>query len=120
MRGALVSGTVLVVALAGCGGGSDEQKVRDTANAFVKAVHGRDGEKACSLLTEESKPVYGQLGDIPCSTGVLQVALPRGVRIYRVRVTGSRASVGLRDPAGSLRQLILKKRGDNWRVDVTG
>jgi hypothetical protein len=119
MRGALIAGVVLAVALAGCGGKSDEQEVRDTANGFVGAVHAGDGKKACSLLTEESKPIYSQLGDIPCEQGVIQAAIPAGVKIYRVRITGDRATVGLRNRGGELRQLTLKRRGGGWRVDVT-
>ena len=115
----IVACVVLAVALAGCGGKSDDQQVRDTAKEFVDAVHAGNGEKACSLLTEESKPVYSQLGDIPCSQGVLRAALPRGLRIYRVKLTGRRATVVLRGTQGELRTLVLKHVADGWRVDVS-
>jgi hypothetical protein len=119
MRGALVAGVVIVVALAGCGGKSDEQQVRDTAKEFVDAVHSGNGKKACSLLTDASKPVYAQLGDIPCSQGVLRASLPRGLKVTRVRLTTGRATVGMRGPQGELRTLVLRHVADGWRVDVT-
>jgi hypothetical protein len=118
MRRALVAGVALSAALAGCGG-SDEQQVRDTAKEFVAAIQAGDGEKACSLLTEESKPVYTQLGDIPCAQGILRASLPRDAKIYRVRRTGDRATVSLRSPNGNLRSIAMKRRSGGWRVDVT-
>jgi hypothetical protein len=119
MRGAVVACVVLASALAGCGGKSDEQQVRDTATEFVDAVHAGNGEKACSLLTEESKPVYTQLGDIPCSQGVLRAALPRGLKVVKVQLTGGRATIGFRGPEGELRSLVVKHVADGWRVDVS-
>jgi hypothetical protein len=114
MRGGLVAGVVLTVALAGCGGASEESKVRDTANAFLKAARSRDGEKMCSYLSPDARDAYGQLGDIRCAQGALEIQLPAAGKIKRVEIHGAAATVRFDDPQGSFVDLV--KSGERWRV----
>jgi len=117
MRGGFVAGVVAIVTLAGCGGGSEDQKARDTASAFVKAVGAHDGAKACSLLTDQGQATYSQLGDVPCSTGVLALQIAGDSKIVDVRIRGDAAVVGLRGGTGRRFLVFLKRRGDSWKVD---
>ena len=117
MRGAFVAGVVAVVTLAGCGGKSGDQEARDTASAFAKAVAAHDGAKACSLLSDQGKATYSQLGDVPCPTGVLALQIAGAPKVQDVRVRGATATVGLREATGRRFLVFLRRRGGHWRVD---
>jgi hypothetical protein len=57
---------LLLLALAGCGGGDDDPgEVRQTLRDFVRATNERDGETLCGdLLTQEYKEkATGAIGD---------------------------------------------------------
>jgi hypothetical protein len=116
MRGALLAGVVLAALLGGCGK-SDEAKVKDATNGFVDAIRKRDGERACSYLTTDARTVYGQLGDLPCSTGVLAVKVPSQGEVKTVRIRGKRATANLGGAATPSMNLV--KQGDSWRIDGT-
>lgn len=116
-RRALVAGVVIAAVVSGCGGGSSSSDVKKAALGFIDAVRARDGAKACSYLTANGQSTYSQLGDVPCSRGVLEAGFAADARVGGVRVGKSQSSVTLREPSGAVTTLILKKQGGRWKVD---
>ena len=120
MRALLVAGVVLAGIAAGCGGGSDASGAETTAKDFVGAIRARDGERACSLLTENGRSIYTQLGDIPCEQGVLHARFPPGAKVGKAQVKGSRAIVPLTSPGVPPVNVVLKSQDGEWKVDTAG
>ena len=106
------------VALAGCGGGSEQDQARSAAKSFLAALGRHDGAKACSLSTPNGRDVFGQLGDIPCATGVQSLDYLAREKIGRVRVTGKRALVEIPGPRPGT--ITLLRSGGGWKVDGAG
>jgi ketosteroid isomerase-like protein len=53
MRRAWIAAIVAVTALAGCGGGDDEQSARDVARSYVEARNQGDAAKVCELYSQQ-------------------------------------------------------------------
>jgi hypothetical protein len=119
---------LLLLALAGCGGGGDDDpgEVRQTLRDFVKATNERDGETLCGeLLTQEYKEkATGATGDraddaceqlLDVTTG-LELEL---VSIDRTELDGDEATVravidtdGVRAP----RLFRLEREDGRWKL----
>jgi hypothetical protein len=120
--GALIA--ALATGTAGCGGGSDSDKVKDSVKGFFSALADRDGKKACDLLSkslvEQAKSAGGD-----CAKSVSAVAsqaVPndkrdeaRNVTVSSVKVKGTTATATVKGKKGS-RQLILRKEGGKWKL----
>ena len=65
MRAKLLT-VVAVVSLAGCGGGSDEDRIRAAATDFTVAFADGDMERVCELMTGDAKRRLVALGQGDC------------------------------------------------------
>jgi hypothetical protein len=118
---------LLLLALAGCGGGDDDpDEVRQTVRDFVKATNARDGDTLCGeLLTQEylkkSTLATGDEADEACRR---QLEVTSGLRLKLVSVgkpklDGDEATVravldtdGVRAP----RLFRLEREDGRWKL----
>jgi hypothetical protein len=125
----LIAVLVAAVALtaAGCGGGSDKDKVKSTVEDYLAAVTKGDGNKACSLVTDQTKKNIERGGrKCPETISALNKGPGRQVlqafkdaKVENVKVTGDRATADIK--VKSLTQKTnLRKEGGNWKLDSTG
>lgn len=109
---------VLALALAGCGGVSDDARARAVASDWLTAVYDSDGARACELFAAEvverlptCATVYSMLGEalgetLGGSAGLQPDALA-------VTVDGDHAVATVGDGKGTLE---LVRTDDGWRV----
>jgi Domain of unknown function (DUF4878) len=118
----------LLLALAGCGGGGDDDpdEVRQTVRDFVEATNQRDGETLCGeLLTQEylekSTLASGDRAGEACreqleKTVGLQLKL---ISIGRTEVDGDEATVRVvidTDGVQAPRLFRLEREDDRWKL----
>jgi hypothetical protein len=118
---------VLAVALAGCGGPSDEQQVAGTVSSFGRATASKDYRTLCDkLLSRKLIEQVEQIG-LPCEQA-LQKALgsvkaPR-LTIGKVTVDGETATAEIRTSASGQapsRDVLQLQRADGgWRIASLG
>ena len=131
---ALVTVVVAALAVAGCGGASDEEQVRTTVEDYIIAFVDGDGDKACDLLTKETRDAFVQqvsslvktrdcgeaikkLGDLAGPT--VDRAL-KGAKVTEVKVNGENATATL-ESRGTKTPTQLKKEDGDWKIsDVPG
>jgi hypothetical protein len=118
---------VVAVALAGCGGPSDEQQVAGTVSSFGRATAAKDYRALCDrLLSPKLIEQVEEIG-LPCRQA-LQKALG-GVRnprltIGKVTVDGDTATAQIRTsatgqaPSSDVLRLVRVK--DEWRIASLG
>jgi hypothetical protein len=118
---------VLAVALAGCGGPSDEQEVAGTVSAFGRATSAKDYRTLCDRILAPTLIQQVEEIGLPCEQA-LQKALggvqnPR-LTIGKVTVTGDKATAEIRTsatgqaPSRDVLQLARVKGA--WRVASLG
>jgi hypothetical protein len=123
-----------VAALAGCGGGGDDETagVKAAVQAYVDAFVQGNGPKMCSLMTPETRVKFvnavralAKTDDCAKATvavrnaaGPKAVAAMRGARMKDIRVHGNEASVKLVASSGQS-IATLRKQGGEWRVSLT-
>jgi hypothetical protein len=121
---------LLVVALtlfaAGCGD-SDKDKAKSAVESYLNAVTKGDGDKACSLITEQTKKNI-EKGGRKCGETIS--ALNKGpgrqvlqafkdAKVENVKVNGDRATADIK--VKSLTQKTnLRKEDGKWKLDSTG
>ena len=102
------------VLLTGCGGGPSGDAAQQAAVAFVHAMLGHDGARACSMLTTNAKSSVAGATKVSCEEAILQVDeknAPAGV----VEVWGDSAQVKI-----GADTIFLLSLGNGWRVDAAG
>lgn len=131
----------LVIATLGCGK-SEEDRVRDTVTSFYNAMHDRDGDEACALLSEHSRSLFdGQArlrrqayGLSPAGAtcvdfvkerddtdaihrdlGSNEREYPYPVKIQRVTINGPTATVDLAGKLGVVSPDLRKVDG-SWEI----
>ena len=113
----------LLLALSGCGGTPDPEKVRTVVEAFGAATEAKDYQRLCDdLLAPKLVEEVERVG-LPC-----EVALRRGLgevrspelTIGRIEVDGDKATADVRSAAAgelpSRDRLELVRFGDGWRI----
>lgn len=126
----LLALVAVAIALAACGKSSSEM-AGDTVVSYLDAFAKGDGEKACDLLTAQTRDVIvprvgRKIGarDCPAAVKALRgrLTVPQAdalgrARVKRVRIRGDLAEVRFR--AGPLRGAAeLRKSGGDWRVSL--
>ena len=129
----LTVAAMATVVLAGCGGGSDEDQVREVASDFTAAFADGDAKRACELMTSDAKQqivkAAASLGGGTCekamsaATGLMdesQKEVFSEAEIAKVTINGTTAEVVLTGnlEGGNDDPMRLAKRGDHWLVDA--
>jgi len=130
----LVGGVALL--LIGCGGTtSDNARVRMVVQGYRAALLDRNGSELCSLLSIQAqrdlaalvKAPTGRKGscaifartlfsafghDVQATAGI------RAARVGTVKVTGDKATVVVREPGASAREITLAKNDGEWKITL--
>ncbi len=102
-------------ALGGCGRSGDRDAVRDAARGFYAAVDGYDGERACALLSADTREALEDQEAEPCAKAVEGLDLTGG-RPGAVRVFSTEALVEL--TGGDT--VFLGHTAQGWRISAAG
>src|SRR4051812_435529 len=107
---------VAVLALAGCGGSSDDRaSVRSVAESFYAAAPAHDGARACTWLSTPARPAPGQDQSAPCAQAIADLKLSGGAA-RRVEVYSTEGAVALR--GGDV--VYLETTPQGWRISAAG
>lgn len=121
----------MALGAAGCGGKSDEDKARDTAEQYFKALGDGDGAKACGLLTKNAQAKAAAARGGSCARALtLDTGTPLGraladqfkkVEVGKVKVNGSNADATLKANGRTAQKPLreVKEDGD-WKVAANG
>ena len=125
MRARLISGTVVLVLVAGCGGGGDDdnKSAQQVVRDFVTAVNEKDGKAFCTEIAtrEYVEKVTAAKGDSAieqCESQIDQIRQPeyKVNKLVKTTVDGDRATViaELAQQGQVRRQLfrLVKEDGD--------
>jgi hypothetical protein len=114
-------------ALAGCGGPSDSQQVRQTVTDFGRAVRKRDFGHVCTQLFAARLVEQLRQINLPCEQALLRSWGTRRdpqLTVGTVKVDGSSASAQIRTSAvgeaPSQDTLELVKVDGHWRISALG
>jgi hypothetical protein len=106
---------VVVLALSGCGRDGDRQNVRAVVDGFYAAVRDHHGERACALLSADTRKALEQQESETCAKAVDKLALKDG-RPGRVAVYSTEALVEL--VGGDT--VFLGDTASGWRISAAG
>jgi ketosteroid isomerase-like protein len=119
---AVIAVVVLVVALGG-DDKSDKDQVVETVQTYARAIVNSDGEKACSLFTEEAQQAVARgsrtcaevidraTANIPAEQRDITLKLVEEVELT-VRVDGDKATAS----TPNTRPVTLEKSGGDWLI----
>jgi hypothetical protein len=126
-RAAAIAVAALLGAGGGCGGPSDEDKVRATLDTFAEATAQRDWRRICEEVLArrllERLRAAGVGCEVALSTGLQGVRDPR-LEIGAVTVRGDAARARVRTLAANQNEstdtVELVRQGDEWRIAALG
>jgi hypothetical protein len=107
--------SALALALGGCGRGGDRQAVRTVVDGFYAAVQEHHGDRACALLSADTRKALEQQESKPCGQAVEQLHLEGG-RPGAVHVVSTEASMQL--VGGDT--VFLGDTAQGWRISAAG
>jgi hypothetical protein len=116
--------TASLGALAGCGR-TDEQKVKDTVNSYIKARASNDYTKICDLFDDSFRRDQGLLVNCAEKLAAQDAGQPPegSTSIVSIKVKGDTAGVSLNSSQGgqspSRLTLSLVQRDGHWKVSGT-
>jgi hypothetical protein len=105
----------VALALSGCGRDGDRQSVRTVVDGFYAAVRDHQGDRACALLSVDTRQALEQEESESCGKAVGKLHLDDG-RPGSVRVFSSEASVEL---VGGDAVFLGDTKG-GWRISAAG
>jgi hypothetical protein len=113
----------LLLALSGCGGTPDPEKVRTVVEAFGAATKAKDYQRLCDELLAPKLVEEVERVGLPCEValrqGLGEVQSPE-LTIGRIEVDGDNATADVRTAAAgelpSRDKLELVRFGDGWRI----
>jgi hypothetical protein len=111
-----VLAAALAAAATGCGATDRAPDAAAVAERFHAALGDRDGEAACSELSEETASKLEQQADAPCEEAVLELELPQGGTAAKTSVYVTTASVLLAEGGTT----FLDEGADGWKVSASG
>jgi hypothetical protein len=106
---------IALVALAGCGTGSDERDARGAVDRFEAAVEARDGAGACEELSEEASSKLEGEKKQPCELAILSVELTPSREVVDASVWVTGAQVELDGDT-----LFLDETSQGWKISAAG
>jgi hypothetical protein len=106
----------LAVLATGCGTTDRAPDAAAVAERFHAAVEERDGEAACSDMSEETASKLEQQAGMPCEEAVLELELPGGATAADTSVYTTTASVLLTEGGAT----FLDEGSDGWKVSAAG
>jgi hypothetical protein len=112
-----------LIPLAGCGR-TDEEKVRDTVDQYVKAQKDKNYEKVCNLFDDSFRRDQGLVANCPQTLASQDTGQPAGdSTISSVKVNHGKATVALDVSQGgeapSRRTISLVRRDGDWKISGT-
>jgi len=107
--------SALVLGLSGCGRDGDRQSVRAVVDGFYAAVRGHHGDRACALLSADTRRALEKQESKPCGQAVDELHLDDG-RPDRVDVFSTEASVEL--VGGDT--VFLGNSPNGWQISAAG
>ncbi len=123
----------LVVLLSGCGGTSDNDKIKAVIHDYTQAIVDKDFSKACAKLTATAKRTLVKAGStlgggdckkilasaldsLPAATKAKLKGLD--FKVKQIKVTGNTATATLSESLdGNSTKTHLRKQGGTWLVD---
>ena len=117
---------LLVLALAGCGGPSDEEKIRMAIRDYYGAFAAGNGEKACAQLADATRDEFTLRSKAPGCPAAIEKAAQRpdvkpfakrlaNVSIQSVEVHGKTATAQV-SAIGASTEVPLVKEGEEWKI----
>ncbi len=98
---------------------SEEDKVRNTAEAFLEALGKYDFKEAASYCDEPTKQLLLSLEELMKEYGEEIASLPKSkFNIKSVEINNNEATVTYLDDDGKLEPLYLIKVDDEWKVSI--
>ena len=120
---ASLAGGLAALALAGCGGSSDKQQVRNTFNKVVHELAARN-PAACSLFTKRYALENTGLSNYQAAlarcrshTAQHRLSLPKGLKVNRVKVRDSKATLKASAPGQGTGVFHFVKESGQWKID---
>ena len=98
-RTAALAVCTALLALGGCGGGSDEEKAEDVVRGIAEATNDSDGDKFCGLVTkqflEQSTGAKGDKAEDACKKQIdsLKDTNLEVTKITKTEINGDKATV---------------------------
>jgi hypothetical protein len=106
----------LAGAVLGCGPTDRAPDAAAVAERFHAALDRRDGEAACSEVSEETASKLEDQAGAPCAEAILELELPRGGTAAETSVYVTSASVLLAEGGTD----FLDEGSDGWKVSAAG
>ena len=103
------------VALSGCGRGDDRAQARAVTERFFAALERDDGERACALLSPDTRAEVQSQEEKPCREAITGLGL-EGARVTRLQVFVGNAKADLADGES----VFLGSTPRGWRVSAAG
>src|SRR5207248_11216222 len=111
------------LALAGCGGSSDQQQVHNTFNKVVHELAARN-PAACDLFTKRYalentglSNYHAALARCRSHTTQHSLSLPKGLRVDKVNVHGNKATLRASAPGQGTGTFHFVKESGQWKID---
>jgi predicted protein tyrosine phosphatase len=127
MKRVLASVAIMVISLAGCGGGqSDKEKIETTVRDYFTAFADNDFDKACNELADQTREQLVKTARVKdCPTALERGAQRADIKRFQSRLKDAKVvSVDIKDKTatakvqalGATTSLPLTKDGDSWKV----
>jgi ketosteroid isomerase-like protein len=120
---------VAALAVSGCGGESDKEKVATTVRDYFTAFADSDFDRACDKLAEHTREDLVKAAHTKdCPAALARGAARADVRRFKTKLRDARVeSVDIKDQTatakvralGATTNLPLVKEGDAWKVQAT-
>jgi hypothetical protein len=117
---------IAVLAIAGCGGQSDKEKIETTVRDYFTAFADSDFDKACDKLASTTREDLVKAARVKdCPAALTRGAARAEVKRFQLKLKDARVlSVDIKDKTatakvralGATTSLPLSKEGDSWKV----
>lgn len=114
---------LVALALAGCGGSSNQQSVRDTFTKAINELAARN-PAACDLFTKRYALENTGLSNYQAAlarcrshTAKHSLSLPKGLKVDSVKVKGSNATLKASAPGQGIGVFHLVNEDGQWKID---